>query len=79
MILEKIDSPKNLKSLSLAELKTLAQEIREYMLAVLSEHPGILRQTSERLSLPSRCITFSIRRATGSSGISGTKRILTSC
>ena len=40
MILEKIDSPANLKSLSLAELKTLAQEIREYMLAVLSEHPG---------------------------------------
>ena len=40
MILEKIDSPANLKSLNLAELKTLAQEIREYMLAVLSEHPG---------------------------------------
>ena len=40
MILETIDSPKNLKSLSLGELKTLAQEIREYMLTVLSEHPG---------------------------------------
>ena len=40
MILEKVDSPANLKSLSLAELKTLAEEIREYMLAVLSEHPG---------------------------------------
>jgi len=40
MILEEVDSPADLKSLSLAELKDLAEEMREYMLSVLSEHPG---------------------------------------
>ena len=40
MIFEKIDSPSDLKSLSLVELKVLAGEMREYMLAVLAEHPG---------------------------------------
>ena len=40
MLLEKIDTPAALKTLSSAELKTLAEEMRAYLLAVLSEHPG---------------------------------------
>jgi len=40
MFLEKINDPTDLKSLNIAELRELAEEIREYMLAVLSEHPG---------------------------------------
>ncbi len=40
MFLEKINSPADLKTLELEELKTLAEEMRAYLLAVLSEHPG---------------------------------------
>jgi 1-deoxy-D-xylulose-5-phosphate synthase len=40
MLLEKIDSPADLKTLEIDELKTLAEEMRAYLLAVLSEHPG---------------------------------------
>ena len=40
MFLEKIDSPADLKSLNLTELQELAEEIRGYLLSVLSEHPG---------------------------------------
>ncbi len=40
MFLEKIDSPADLKTLDIDELKTLAEEMRAYLLAVLSEHPG---------------------------------------
>ncbi len=40
MYLEKIDTPADLKKLELDELKTLAEEMRAYLLAVLSEHPG---------------------------------------
>ena len=40
MLLGRIDSPTDLKSLNLNELKALAKEMREYLLSVLSEHPG---------------------------------------
>ncbi len=40
MFLEQIDSPASLKTLDIQELKTLAEEMRAYLLAVLSEHPG---------------------------------------
>ena len=40
MLLENIDTPAALKTLATAELKTLAEEMRAYLLAVLSEHPG---------------------------------------
>jgi 1-deoxy-D-xylulose-5-phosphate synthase len=40
MLLEKINSPADLKTLEIDELKTLAEEMRAYLLAVLSEHPG---------------------------------------
>ena len=40
MFLEKINDPTDLKSLNIAELRELAEEMREYMLTVLSEHPG---------------------------------------
>ncbi len=40
MFLEKINSPADLKTLEIDELKTLAEEMRAYLLAVLSEHPG---------------------------------------
>ena len=40
MFLEKINTPADLKKLELDELKTLAEEMRAYLLAVLSEHPG---------------------------------------
>ena len=41
-ILKKIDSPNDLKSLSNNELLSLAKEVREYILDVLSENPGHL-------------------------------------
>ena len=40
MFLEKINSPADLKTLELDELEVLAEEMRAYLLAVLSEHPG---------------------------------------
>ncbi len=40
MVLEKIKSPTDLKTLSISELETLAEEMRAYFLAVLSKHPG---------------------------------------
>lgn len=40
MLLGRIDSPADLKSLNLNELKALANEMREYLLSELSEHPG---------------------------------------
>ena len=40
MFLEKINSPADLKNLELDELKVLAEEMRAYLLSVLSEHPG---------------------------------------
>ena len=40
MLLEKINRPADLKTLALDELKTLAEEMRAYLLTVLSEHPG---------------------------------------
>ena len=40
MLLEKINSPAHLKTLELDELKMLAEEMRAYLLTVLSEHPG---------------------------------------
>jgi 1-deoxy-D-xylulose-5-phosphate synthase len=41
-ILKKIDSPNDLKSLSNDELLSLAKQVREYILEVLSENPGHL-------------------------------------
>ena len=40
MVLEKINAPADLKKLSITELKTLAEEMRAHLLAVLSQHPG---------------------------------------
>ena len=40
MLLGRIGSPTDLKSLNLDELKQLAKEMREYLLSVLSEQPG---------------------------------------
>lgn len=40
MLLEKINSPVDLKTLEIDELKVLAEEMRAYLLKVLSEHPG---------------------------------------
>lgn len=40
MFLEKINSPADLKKLEIDELKALAEEMRAYLLAVLSQHPG---------------------------------------
>ena len=40
MFLEKINSPADLKTLEIDELKTLAEEMRAYLLAILSEYPG---------------------------------------
>ncbi len=40
MFLEKINSPADLKTLEIDELKVLAEEMRAYLLEVLSEHPG---------------------------------------
>ncbi|MCE2414413.1 1-deoxy-D-xylulose-5-phosphate synthase [Candidatus Poribacteria bacterium] len=40
MFLEKINTPADLKNLELDELKALAEEMRAYLLAVLSQHPG---------------------------------------
>lgn len=41
-ILDKIDSPADLKSLSLSELKQLCNEIRHYIIEVCSKNPGHL-------------------------------------
>ncbi len=41
-LLEKIDSPQDLKELSLDELKQLAEEIREYIIDVVSKNGGHL-------------------------------------
>ena len=41
-LLDRIDSPADLKGLSIAELKTLCEEIRRYMVEVCSTHPGHL-------------------------------------
>ncbi len=40
MVLEKINDPSDLKNLSISELETLAEEMRQHLLDVLSEHPG---------------------------------------
>ena len=40
MFLEKINTPTDLKSLTLGELEELAEEMRSYLLSVLSEHSG---------------------------------------
>ena len=40
MFLEKINSPADLKTLEIDALKALAEEMRAYLLEVLSEHPG---------------------------------------
>ena len=40
MYLEKVNTPADVKKLELDELKQLAEEMRAYLLAVLSEHPG---------------------------------------
>ncbi len=40
MFLEKVNTPADLKKLELDELKVLAEEMRAYLLTVLSEHPG---------------------------------------
>ena len=40
MFLEKINSPADLKKLEISDLEVLAEEMRAYLLTVLSEHPG---------------------------------------
>lgn len=41
-ILEKIDSPKDIKTLNIRQLSTLCEEIREYMIECCSKNPGHL-------------------------------------
>ena len=41
-LLDRINSPADLKTLSLEELRTLCAELRRYMVEVCSEHPGHL-------------------------------------
>lgn len=41
-LLQKINSPKDIKKLSLTELEQLASEIREYMISCCSQNPGHL-------------------------------------
>ncbi len=41
-ILEKVDSPKDIKGLGMAELKQLCAEIRQYMVECCSVNPGHL-------------------------------------
>ena len=41
-ILDKIDTPQDIKNLNLGELKTLCSELRHYIIEVLSENPGHL-------------------------------------
>ena len=41
-ILDRINSPADLKSLSLSELKQLCSEIRHYIIEVCSKNPGHL-------------------------------------
>ena len=41
-ILEKIDSPKDIKTLNIRQLSTLCEEIREYMIECCSSNPGHL-------------------------------------
>jgi 1-deoxy-D-xylulose-5-phosphate synthase len=41
-ILQKINSPKDLKSLSIADLKTLAQELRQFIIDEVSKKEGHL-------------------------------------
>lgn len=41
-ILKTINSPKDVKKLSIKELKTLCEELRQYIINVLSENPGHL-------------------------------------
>lgn len=42
MVLERINSPQDLKSLSIEELKVLAEEIRAYIISVMANTPGHL-------------------------------------
>ena len=43
MILENINSPKDLKSLSIAELEVLSDELRAYIIEVVSKKGGHLK------------------------------------
>ena len=38
--LHKIDSPADLKKLTVAEMKILADDMRQYLISVLSQTPG---------------------------------------
>ncbi|HID56922.1 TPA: 1-deoxy-D-xylulose-5-phosphate synthase [Candidatus Poribacteria bacterium] len=42
MVLERVNSPADLKNLTIEELRTLAEEIRQYILTVMSTTPGHL-------------------------------------
>ena len=65
-ILDRIDSPDNVKQLSLAELEQLAAEIREELITVLSSNGGHLGPNLGVVELSSRCTTSSTRRRTAS-------------
>ncbi len=42
MLLEKINSPEDLRKIPTSELKTLASELRQYIVDTLATHPGHL-------------------------------------
>lgn len=60
MYLEKINGPADVKKLDSAQLKALAQEMREAMLARASVHGGHFVRISASWKPPSPCITSSI-------------------
>ena len=91
MLLEKIQSPEDIKSLSHDELKELAYEIRARLIQVTSKTGGHvapnLGTVELTLALPAwerprsrwHAITSSIRRKTASYGMSAIRRMYTSC
>ena len=66
-ILDGIESPDDVKQLSIPELEQLAAEIREELITVLSNNGGHLGPNLGVVELTLACTTSSIRRATGSS------------
>ena len=61
-LLAKINSPSDLRKLKKDELDNLAQQIREYIVDIVSEKGGISVQVLVLLNLQLRYITFLILR-----------------
>ena len=79
MVLENINSPEDVKKLSLEELNLLSGEMREALLHRLSNHGGHFGPTSAWWKPPSPYITCSTRRKTRLSSTCPTKAIPTRC